>query len=678
MRIVHLSVKNFRGIRSLEWSPPPGVTCLVGRGDSGKTTILDAIEFALLPRNRVQFVNSDFFRRNTDTSIEIEVTVVDVPHRLLTDEKFGLEQRGWSQAGELRDEPEDEDAAALTVRLVVDDAFEPEWRVVNDRNSEGRGIGPRDRAAIGAVRLGDATGRQLSWVSGSSLARVSDSPDEISAALGEAHRGAWEAIDELTFDALSETASDAGRWGEAYGSYAEVPLGVGLDPRTLNVGAGSLTLRQDNGISVSSLGTGSRRLLGLAIQRQAAGESVVSLVDEVEAGLEPHRLRHVLRQLRGSGHQVFLVSHSPVAVAELGAEGLAIARRTTDGNLTVNNPDESLQGVIRAMPEAILGTRVVVYPLQGIFDFAGRPVDWREHVAPQFERLPDLLTPHRWAETNPALGEWLTAIRPLLASGEPIDLTSGPSQRLATSPANQIAACYQASAEKGQSVVAIGKWPSDCHDLASKLGGTFGSMEELDCRGLMKFAHALDDASSGHAKAVLLLDFAGSCFTEVGSRLATFREEYASGRTPDTGRLTANRAAVESLNRVAAESTAGSLLAAARIFDRTPGARLYRRELWREMKTTLGTQVGRPDQSVAVTAWQVRDRARRVGRRPEQRIVSRTLLVKGLEFDHAVVTDIDSLTAKEAYVAMTRGRAGLTVLSGARTLKKAAVKNFLD
>ena len=1028
MRIVLLSIKNFRGIRSLEWSPPPGVTCLVGRGDSGKTTILDAIELALLPRYRAQFVDSDFHGGATSEPIEIRVTVVDLPEELLRQNKFGLELQGWSPDQELHDEPEDEDTLALTVRLTVDEALEPIWHVVNGRNEEGRVIGPRDRGAIGAVRLGDASARQLSWVSGSSLARVSDSPDAIGAALSKAYRNAWEAVSELEFEDLTRIAVEAGKWGTQYGSHADLPLGVGLEPRNLNIGAGSLTLRQSTGVSASALGTGSRRLLGLAIQRQAVGKSVVSLVDEVEAGLEPHRLRHVLRELQTSSHQALLVSHSPVAIAELGTSGLAIVRKRDDGTVEVRRPQDSLQGVVRAMPEALLGRRVIVCegkteygmgralvahwdkqqtsplatmgtvlapgdgseaprraaalqelgyetiywadgdvvtnpslselrglgvatviwdgsmnteqrlmedateallqelwdiavderdamsvsnqlsamldrtgrppgswkeweqacpiedlrralggtaakkgwykntsagsalvkpwpphyqnsrtptllrnwrgyvtlptvtdpqalvnaqrafviapagcgkteliaraieldegrslvlththsgvnalrsrlsrlgvpatrfhvatiaglglryaaaypalsglavasptgdewpqvysatiellrhrvvrdvlersysgvyvdeyqdcdfsqhsivmavaevlpcrllgdPLQGIFDFAGQAVDWREHVEPQFERLPNLRTPHRWRETNPDLGEWLTAIRPLLASGDPVDLSLGPSQRLATSPANQRAACYQASAKRGQSVVAIGKWPSDCHNLAGKLGGTFGSMEELDCRDLMKFARALDNASSGHARAVLLLDFASSCFTVVGSRLAMFREQYASGQIPDTRRLTVNRDAVESLNRVATEATVSSLLAAARILDRMPGARLYRRELWREMKTTLGTQVGHPEQGVAVTAWQVRDRARRVGRRPEQRVVSRTLLVKGLEFDHAIVTDIDSLTAKEAYVAMTRGRTSLTVLSGKPVIQKDPVTNMLD
>ena len=49
---------------------------------------------------------------------------------------------------------------------------------------------------------------------------------------------------------------------------------------------------------------------------------------------------------------------------------------------------------------------------------------------------------------------------------------------------------------------------------------------------------------------------------------------------------------------------------------------------------------------------QFRYRGRPVGRR---RLIGTTLLVKGLEFDHAIVLDAASLPRKELYVALTRG-----------------------
>lgn len=326
----------------------------------------------------------------------------------------------------------------------------------------------------------------------------------------------------------------------------------------------------------------------------------------------------------------------------------------------------------------ILPCRLLGDYLQGIFDFKGQdPIVWERDVSPNFERLNDLTTAHRWLQTNPALGEWLGSIRGPLMSGEGIALRDYPGDWLASSHGNDVLACRRASEKVDGTVVAIRKWRRDCPALASRLGGDFGAMEELDCEALMKFADGLDSTGDGHEWASLLLNFASICFTDIGTKLKSFKSLYAAKKTPDTSRLKGNRPVVESLNRLCSRPTASALITAARALDRIPGAKLYRRELWNAMKSTVGTHLVGDNASFRETAWQVRDRSRRHGRTPEKRIVSTTLLVKGLEFDHAVVTNADELSAKELYVALTRGRSDLSVLSSKPKLKKESVENVL-
>jgi len=40
-----LEDENFRAVKGLRWLPGAGVNCLIGPGDSGKSTILDAIDY---------------------------------------------------------------------------------------------------------------------------------------------------------------------------------------------------------------------------------------------------------------------------------------------------------------------------------------------------------------------------------------------------------------------------------------------------------------------------------------------------------------------------------------------------------------------------------------------------------------------------------------------------------
>jgi len=70
-----IEIKNFRGIRELQWAPTPGINCLVGPGDSGKSTILTAIDFCLTARRHLQFSDSDFFNADVNQEIFIQVTI---------------------------------------------------------------------------------------------------------------------------------------------------------------------------------------------------------------------------------------------------------------------------------------------------------------------------------------------------------------------------------------------------------------------------------------------------------------------------------------------------------------------------------------------------------------------------------------------------------------------------
>jgi len=63
-----------------------------------------------------------------------------------------------------------------------------------------------------------------------------------------------------------------------------------------------------------------------------------------------------------------------------------------------------------------------------------------------------------------------------------------------------------------------------------------------------------------------------------------------------------------------------------------------------------------------------RYRGRPVGRR---KLIGTTLLVKSLEFDHAIVLDAKSLSRKELYVAFTRGAKSLTIISSSPVLNPA-------
>lgn len=307
-----------------------------------------------------------------------------------------------------------------------------------------------------------------------------------------------------------------------------------------------------------------------------------------------------------------------------------------------------------------LRCRLVLDPLQGIFGFAGRLVSI-DDISLTFERLPDLETPYRWMNTNPALGEWLTRVRADLLAGRAVDLDGAPIRRGEVSQQSQVNNCYRLAGVPG-SAVAVGRWPNDCHSIARRLGGQFTVMEPIECPDLLGWAIQLGDAN-GPRRASLLVEFAKVCMTQIAPSLGAAPAVLASGALPTIRSNTPNPATVGALIDVANDQSLAPALGAMQSIAAIEGPVLHRRELWRDMEKTIREHLAHPEPGLAETAWTVRDRGRQGGRRVEFRTVSRTLLVKGLEFDHAVVLNADAHSAPDLYVALTRASRTLTVLS---------------
>lgn len=376
MVIRHVKIRRFRGINELSWTVGGKMVCLVGPGDSTKTTILDAIELALAPRWPIQFSDVDFYLRECklDNPIEIEVTVGELPEELLTQDKFGLLQRGWHRKdNRLKDDPLDDCEGVLTIKLTVDDSLEPEWNVIKPSNNDTRKIGWRERQKLGVIRLGTRAEQHLSWGRTSALSRLTSGPLRPGPALAPVQREAQQAFDKVELPKLVDAAGKAKRLAETYGLETAGEYHPGLDPGSLILGQGALTL-YDGKIPLRAKGLGSRRLTAIALQQSCVEQGAIVLVDEVEYGLDPHRIRRLLRNLRGSAHssgqdetsvvgvrpgQVLVTSHSPVAVRELSPEELRVTR-SHEGVTEIIAPTSDLAHAMLRDPEAIMARKIVV------------------------------------------------------------------------------------------------------------------------------------------------------------------------------------------------------------------------------------------------------------------------------------------------------------------------------
>src|SRR5450830_1550909 len=105
-RIRRIEIQNFRSIQTFDWAPSAGINCLIGPGDSGKSTILDAIDLCLGARRSITFTDTDFYLQNVALPIAISVTLGALPDSLKNFDAYGDFLRGFNEKTEnIEDEP---------------------------------------------------------------------------------------------------------------------------------------------------------------------------------------------------------------------------------------------------------------------------------------------------------------------------------------------------------------------------------------------------------------------------------------------------------------------------------------------------------------------------------------------------------------------------------------------
>ena len=364
-----IEIENFRAVKALRWLPSPGVNCLIGPGDSGKSTILDAIDLCLGARRSLSFTDADFHGLDFGRPIRIAVTIGALDDPLKNIDTYGDFLVGFNAAtGAVEPEPGAGLEVALTLQLTVQDDLEPEWTLVSPRAQAAgrtRNLNWADRTRVAPARLGVTGDTHLTWRRGSVLSKLTDGKADASKELTKAAREMRNAFDQNELKELEGSlklvTAAAGEMGVPVGAAVQALMDAG----SISFTGGTISLHDEDGVPLRSLGLGSSRLLIAALQRKAAEKATTFLIDELEYGLEPHRIIRLLGALGAKEEvpplQVFATSHSPTTVTELSAHQLHIVRRNGGHHIVTRASDAGdVQGTIRAHAHALLATSIVV------------------------------------------------------------------------------------------------------------------------------------------------------------------------------------------------------------------------------------------------------------------------------------------------------------------------------
>jgi hypothetical protein len=297
-------------------------------------------------------------------------------------------------------------------------------------------------------------------------------------------------------------------------------------------------------------------------------------------------------------------------------------------------------------------------PLQRVFDFDRAMPDWGRIVS-AFGTTWTLDFPWRWDIVGElAFGKWILRQRTVLEAGGQIDFRAGPPNvRWVQLPADtrqhrQFSLDAVPRPATGTSLFVLthkAKTP-ERRDFA-RAGLRLAVVESAELPDLTTKAAQLQGAK-GRNRIELLLGLAHEVMTGVDVSGALARISAIEGGAAAT--------AEERMLLALAGGTDPAELAAA-LQTLSKGRTVYRPDLMESF--CEAAKLASAERTLTEAAAYIRDRRASLGRKVAQRAVGSTLLLKGLEADHTVVIDADSMKATDLYVAISRGARSLTIVS---------------
>ncbi len=339
--IRRLVIQRFRGIQSLEWRPKPGLNVILGGGDAGKTTILEAIALLLNPSNATVLAEADYFGGDRGKTFRIGAVMSLPPSSGVDHQPSHLFPWTWNgkDAVEPKFDGDDPSVAGQEVyKFCVTGSPELDltYEVLGPGDKVDR-FSPNLRRQIGLVRLSgdDRNDRDLRLVQGSALDRLLSDPSlrsRFSAKFSGAELKAdLEADGQAALQALDDAFRDRALPHD---------LGLGLNAQQgQSIGAlvGLTATSGEARLPLASWGAGTRRLAALAIAQASRTGAPITLIDEAERGLEPYRQRKLVGDLLKGSSQVFMTTHSAAVLsAAEGAHLWHLVQGSTIGELATD------------------------------------------------------------------------------------------------------------------------------------------------------------------------------------------------------------------------------------------------------------------------------------------------------------------------------------------------------
>ena len=301
-------------------------------------------------------------------------------------------------------------------------------------------------------------------------------------------------------------------------------------------------------------------------------------------------------------------------------------------------------------------------PMQGIFSFTGPLVDWDNLEYPLIEIK---TYPWRWEKTNPNLGNYLSKLRELLRP-----YSNCPNCKIKIPTTDDVSIVSPVDFDMYKllpqmkdytSVIYVTKWPNKQLEICQKMSGIFQYDEKQECSELFEYAEFFDKLQ-GSKLSLESLNFIKICSTGITTELRSYIERLHKDSI-DFSRIKSHKDICEAISTVATNSDYNAIYNLIQSFEQKSEFKIYRKELYYEMLRSIKYAIEH-NSTVLEGANHIRKDARLQKRYSQFKFLSsRTLLSKGLEFDCVIIDTADKLSVKDFYVAMTRAKKKIFIIS---------------
>ena len=317
-KILKIAITRFRGIESLTWCPTANLNLILGGGDTGKTTVLDAINMLFSPATSLAVSETDYWMRDVSSGFSIDCVVqlgADIDVNTQSHMAYPWHWNGTDAVLPDADGEAAENDEVYKFRFSGNEQQEAFWEVVQPDESTIRfSVGLRRQIGLISLPSDDRNDKDLRLVYGSALDRhLGDASLRSRIGRRVAALNLQEELDDEGKEALSQL--------DARFRTKALPTGISMgivSSQGVSIGSlvGLLAAKSEGtNLPISAWGAGTRRLASLEIGTAKETHPSLATIDEIERGLEPYRLRQLLRTICEQDNQVFITTHSPVAIS---------------------------------------------------------------------------------------------------------------------------------------------------------------------------------------------------------------------------------------------------------------------------------------------------------------------------------------------------------------------------